>query len=263
MTPPLERVRAAQRQIFELRRDLLAELHQISRTRPPRNGADEEPSAQAIADFQRPLAEAARAKHRTVLDALVASVEEDVSRLRRDADEARPKAGAAAPQLEWRWAQIRERLDGGQPLATVIRSAGDLDTLHAIAAYAPGWEEARSYAQHRAGGLQAAVAAEWKSPGTERLQRSLDDRMAQLVGGTAGAALAGARESEGHVAGFQKSATSVRVLLDPTVTNHDPLADALSAHYTAQTAGAGLPEGNEGEQGEPAAAGASTGGEAA
>lgn len=182
------------------------------------------------------LAKAARAAAGPQLAALRAEVATAAQEAAGKASAALPKAGTDATGISVKWAQVAMRLDAGMSLHDIV-SRADVDTLHAIAEYAPSWVEAQSF---KAGAGRGSRPQ--STPDHTALRRSVDERLAQLTGKGAVSALADARSAAGEAAYLEVAGRRLDSLIDGRAPSSTMLAAAIEPEHAEQLAVNGIPE---------------------
>lgn len=236
-----ERISGARQRLTQLRRALETELQEARAYHSP------DYTPEGLANRRQELADQVRAKYAPQLQQLQAQVSNDAETLTSWAEKHRPRLAddaVALQRAQIRWDGVRAQLDAGKPMRAILASA-DLDTVLAIAEWAPAWMEAQAYANRRHGEPPATVD-------TNALHSAITARLTEVASPDARWALTAQQEAQAASGGFTPLADHARSLLDPTAPPVDALQAAIASHYGAQDGRASL-----------AALGDSDGGEAA
>jgi hypothetical protein len=128
------------------------------------------------------------------------------------------------------WERVKMVLDAGISLHQVVAQATP-EQLHALAEWGPAWMAAQSAASRQTG----LAAGEWQAPDASQLQRSIQSRGAEVLGGSASQSIAEALNAGVVVAGIEQTATNLAARAAGS-TAVDPLTAAMNAHYAQQGA---------------------------
>lgn len=186
-------------------------------------------SAEGLAKKRAELAEKATNEYKGKLEALTSSFKRDAAM----AKEAGLKAIPAAPgDTANVWARAKMLLDAGQSLQYIVAHA-DPAMLHALAEWGPTYLEAEAYKGRSDDWADVSVDA---GP----LQRSIQQRWGQVLGGNAPDRLAKAKEAEVAEAQFLPTAEHFASKLDGVATAADDWTAAIESKLAGQRAAADL-----------------------
>ena len=144
-----------------------------------------------------------------------------------------PKPGtdaAAIARTTAKWQQVQIRLSAGMPLHDIM-SRADVETVHAIAEFGPSWAEAESFKAGAGRGSRGQGA-----PDHSALHRAVEERLSQLSGPDAVAALAESRAAAGEAAYVAVQGQRLDSLIAGTTPSSTMLSAALEAEHAEQLA---------------------------
>ncbi len=197
--------------------------------------ADPDLTAQGVAKYRQQLAAQVRAKHKPVVDGLTAQITGSAQQLAAAAEKLRPVVNWSDPasiqRAQAKWDQSRMRLDAGIRLEDVTANA-DLDTLAALAEWAPAWIDTQTRSTRPvglSGGLDPVP-----EPSYAYLRALIDARAAQLLGEKAATAFTAAKDAEAIAAYAQPLLAHLQATIEGTPSSSSALEAALGAHYAEQ-----------------------------
>lgn len=189
-------------------------------------------SAEGLAKKRDELAAKVVAEHKAKLDALTSSFKRDADIAKAFGSKAIPAAPADTANV---WARAKMLLDAGQSLQYIVAHA-DATMLHALTEWGPTYLEAEAYKGRKDDWADVSVDA---GP----LQRSIQQRWGQVLGGDAPDRLAKSREAEVAEAEFLPTAEHFTSKLEGVATAADDFTAAVEAKMAGLQAAALLSPG--------------------
>lgn len=217
-------------------KDIAADIAQLNRDfsealASAQSHQDPHLTADGLTAKRASLAKKAQDTTAAKLQELKAAFDDNVDMVKRDAARLIPKAEGSTRDA---WERVKMILDAGIPLQQVVTQATP-EQLHALAEWGPAWMASQSAAA-RTTGLGADA---WQAPDVSQLERSIQARWAEVLGGTAGNAVSEALNADVLAAGIHQTTTylGARAAGGTTV---DPLTASLNTHYAQEGAQLGL-----------------------
>ncbi len=219
----------------EVRAALDHELSQAVAADPRSASGERLYSDAGLRQYRAERAAKVREKAAPQLAELRDRVERDARLLAEHAESMHPRIGddaASQMRAQRKWDQARMMLDAGMPMRTLVQRTDDVETLLAIAEWAPSYLDAQQY---RAPRLGEVTAPSDHGP----LQRGITARVAELSGGETRDALVSASEARAALAGFAHRADYLDSLVadDARVS---PLEASIRANVAEQLASSEL-----------------------
>lgn len=216
-------------QLLDIRRTLDAALVAA------RSYTDPDLTPAGLQSRREQLAATARQAAEPRLGALRADATREAATLAERAARLLPQLGTDADstaRTAAKWAQVSMILAAGKPLRDVLATA-DVATALAIREYGPSWQEAQSYQASNLGESMTGSAVPDHGP----LHRSIDARLAKLIGGEdATNVLAAAHEAAAVAAGVEVAGKHMADVIAGTATGMSGMDASLAAHYAEQGA---------------------------
>lgn len=212
--------------------DIAAEIQQLNRDlntalTAAQTHADPHLTADGLTAKRATLAKKARDTAGAKLQELKSAFDASVDLTKRDAARLIPHAEGGTRDG---WERVKMILDAGISLPRVVAQATP-EQLQALAEWGPSWIAAQSAAARSTG----FGAGEWQAPDASLLQRSIQARWAEVLGGTAAETIAEAVNADVVAAGIEQTTLHLATKAAGG-TAVDPLAASLSAHYAQQGA---------------------------
>jgi hypothetical protein len=212
--------------------DIAAEIEQLNRdlnaaVAAAQSHNDPHLTSDGLTAKRATLAKTARDAAGKKLQELKAAFDVYVNSAKNDAARVIPKAEGSTRDG---WERVKMILDAGASLPQVVGQATP-EQLHALAEWGPSWIAAQSAAARSTG----LGAGEWQAPDASLLQRSIQGRWAEVLGGAAAQTIAEAMNADVVTAGIEQTAAHLATKAAGGTTV-DPIAASLSAHYAQQGA---------------------------